>query len=154
MKTSPISPLQVEACIPPLHLRRVEQSLRHTSKILFYPNRSTFKSLHVLPSIHDNYMGPSEKRTGLTIASRIKKFSEDLDYVQPEIRSLPRLDFPPWMARERQVIYLFDCPKALVSPQDAQQKFLDRQSHLQNFHFIFTDGSKVGERTLHIVDKG
>ena len=151
MKTSPISSLQVEACIPPLHLRRVEQSFRYTSKIFFHPNHSTFKSLHVLPSIHHNYIGPSEKRSGLTIASRIKKFSGDLDYVLPEIRSLPRLDFPPWMARERQVMYLFDCPKALVSPQEAQQKFLDLQSHLQNFHFIFTDGSKVGERTSNAV---
>ena len=75
MKTSPIPSLQVEAFIPPLNLRRMEQSLRYTSKILFQPNHSTFKSLHVLPSIHHNYIGPSEKRSGLTIASRIKKFS-------------------------------------------------------------------------------
>ena len=151
MKTSPISSLQVEACIPPLHFRRMEQSLRYTSKISFQPNHSTFKSLHVLPSLHHNYVGPSEKRTGLTIASRIKKFSEDLNYFRPELRSLPKLDFPPWMARERQVMYLFDYPKTLISPQEAQHKFLDLRSHLQTFPFIFTDGSKNGERTSNAV---
>ena len=151
MKTSPISSMQVEACIPPLQFRRMEQSLRYTSKILFEPNHSTFKSLHVLPSIHHNYVGPSEKRTGLTIASRIKKFSEDLGYVRPDIRSLPRLDFPPWMAREKEIMYLFDRPKALISPQEAQQQFLDLRSRLQTFHFIFTDGSKDGERTSNAV---
>ena len=50
MKTSPISSLYVEACIPPLSLRRMERSLCYTSKILFQPHHSTFKSLHVLPS--------------------------------------------------------------------------------------------------------
>ena len=151
MKTSPISSLQVEAFIPPLHLRRMEQSLRYTSKILFHPNHSTFKSLHILPSIHHNYIGPSEKRSGLTIASRIKKFSTELNYTQPEIRPLSQLSTPPWKVRKRQVMYLFDCPKTLISPQETQQRFLDLQNQLHNFYFIFTDGSKDTERTSNAV---
>ena len=150
MKTSPISSLQVEAFIPPLHLRRMEQSLRYTSKILFQPNHSTCRALHVLPSIHHNYIGPSEKRSGLTIASRLKKFSTELNYIQPEIHPLSKLN-PPWLVRERQVLYLFDCPKTLISPQETQQRFLDLQSQLHTFHFIFTDGSKDGERTSNAV---
>ena len=151
MKTSPIPSLQVEAFIPPLHLRRMEQSLRYTNKILFQPNHSTFKSLHVLPSIHHNYIGPSEKRSGLTIASRIKKFSTDLNYLQPEIHPVCKLNTPPWMMRERQVIHLFDCPKTQISPQETQQRFLNLQNQLHNFYFIYTDGSKDGERTANAI---
>ena len=151
MKTSPIPSLQIEAVMPPLHSRRMEQSLRYTSKISFQPDHSAFKSIHVLPSIHHTYIGPSEKRSGLTIASRIKKFSTELDYVQPEIRPLPKLHDPPWMAREKQITYLFDCPKASISQQEAQQKFLDIRHQLHDFHFLFTDGSQVGERTSNAV---
>ena len=60
MKTSPIPSLQIEADIPPLHSRRMEQSLRYTSKISFQPDHSAFKSIHVLPSIHHTFIGPSE----------------------------------------------------------------------------------------------
>ena len=37
----------------------------------------------------------SEKHSRLTIASRIKKFPTELDYVQPDIRPLPKLHGPP-----------------------------------------------------------
>ena len=116
------------------------------------PNHSTFKSLHVLPSIHHNYIGPSEKKqSGLTIVSRIKKFSTELNYIQPEIRPLSKLSTPLWKVRKRQIMYLFDCPKTLISPQETQQRFLYLQNQLHNFYFIFTDGSKDTERTSNAV---
>ena len=64
---------------------------------------------------------------------------------------MSKLNNPPWLVRERQVLYLFDCPKTLISPQETQQRFLDLQSQLHTFHFIFTDGSKDGERTSNAV---
>ena len=109
MKTSPIPSLQIEAVIPSLQLRRMEQTLRYTSNVLFHPNHNTYKALHILPSIHHNYIGPSEKRSGLTIASRMKKISTDLEYNQPEILPLPKLNTPPWLRRERKVAFLFEC---------------------------------------------
>ena len=48
-------------------------------------------------------------------------------------------------------MYLFDCPKTLISPQETQQRFLDLQNQLRNFYFIFTDGSKDTERTSNAV---
>ena len=106
---------------------------------------------HLLPSNHHNCIGHSEKHSGLTITSRIKKFSTDLNYIQPEIRPLCKLDAPPWMVRERQVTYLFDCPKTVIYPQEAQQRFLELLSQLNNFHFIFTDGSKDDDQTSNAV---
>ena len=85
MKTTPIPSLQVEAVVPPLQIRRMEQSLRFTAKLSYHPYHSTYPSLRVLPFIHHNYLGPAERRSGLTIASRARKFSTDLNYIQPNI---------------------------------------------------------------------
>ena len=48
-------------------------------------------------------------------------------------------------------MHLFDCPKTQISPQETQQRFLNLQSQLHNFHFIYTDGSKDGERTANAI---
>ena len=151
MKTSPIPSLQVEAVVPPLHLRRMEQSLRYTSKILSQPNHNTFKSLHILPSIHHNYVGPSEKRSGLTIASRIKKFSTELEYIRPEVLPLLKLNDPPWLVRDRDISFLFECSKTLITPQEAQQRFMQVRAQFPTFQFIYTDGSKHDDRTSNAV---
>ena len=89
MRTSPIPSLQVEAMMTPLGLRRKEQTLRYVSKIMFHPNHSTFKSIGTLPNIHHNHVGPAERRSGLTIASRVKMFSNELNYRNPNILPLP-----------------------------------------------------------------
>ena len=151
MKTSPIPSLQVEAVIQPLCLRRMEQTLRYTSKILFHPNHNTFKSIHILPSIHHNYVGPAEKRSGLTIASRVKKFSAELGYAQPEILPYQGCDTPPWLLRDRDVTFLLECPKTSVTPQDIQQRYLELHDRFHNFQIIFTDGSKDGDRTSNAI---
>ena len=151
MKTSPIPSLQVEAVMPPLHLRRMEQTIRYTSKVLFHPHHAAFNSLHVLPSIHHNYVGPAEKRSGLTIASRVKKFSSDLGYIIPDISPTLKLAFPPWMMNDRDVMFLFTCSKTLYSSREIQQQFLELRDNFNHFQFIFTDGSKEGERTSNSV---
>ena len=151
MKTSPIPSLQVESGIQPLYFRRVEQSLRYTNKIMFHPHHNTFKSLHILPSIHHGRIAPAEKRSGLTIASRIKKFSTELEYVQPEIRPQRRCNIPPWQMKDRNVTFLLEQPKTLTTQEDIQQKFLEFRDRFHNFHFIFTDGSKDGDRTSNSI---
>ena len=151
MKTSPIPSLQVEAVIPPLQLRRMEQSLRYVSKVFFHPDHNTYKSLNILPSIHHNYLGPAEKRSGLTIASRIKTYSVALDYIQPEISPLPRHNIPIWQRKNMEVMFLFDCPKSHISSEEIQQKFLQLRDRFSDSHFIFTDGSKDGDRTSNAV---
>ena len=76
MKTSPITALQVEANIPPLHARRMELTLRYIAKTKQYPHHASRTALNILPNIHHNYIGPSERRSGLTIASRGNVFSQ------------------------------------------------------------------------------
>ena len=44
---------------------------------------------------------------------------------------------------KKQITYLFDCPKTSISRQEAQQKCLTIRHRLHDFHFIFTDGSRV-----------
>ena len=151
MKTSPIPSLHVEAVMMPLPLRRMELSLRYISKIMYHPNHNTYTSLRVLPSIHHNYVGPAEKRSGLTIASRTKKFSDELEYIRPQIIPLPALKTPQWQRKEMDVVFLLECSKSQITPEEIQQKFLELRNRFSNSHFIYTDGSKDGDRTSNAV---
>ena len=151
MRTSPIPSLQVEALIPPLHFRRMEQSLRYVSKVQFHPSHNTFQAIHVLPSIHHHYVGPAEKRSGLTIASRVKKFSADMEYSPPKIQAMPKLKFPTWQQSDRMVSFLFDCSKTNMTFETTQQTFLKLRARFSTFHFLYTDGSKDGDRTSSAV---
>ena len=151
MKTSPIPSLQVEAVMMPLQLRRMEQSLRYVTKIMYHPGHSTYKSIHVLPSIHHNYIGPAEKRSGLTIASRAKTFSDELEYIRPQIVPLPPLKTPPWQRKDMDIVFLLECSKSQIAPEEIQQKFLEHRDRFSHYHFIYTDGSKDSERTSNAV---
>lgn len=151
MKTSPIPSLQVDAFIAPLTIRRIEQTLRYASKLMFHPTHSTYGSLSVLPSIHHNYVGPAEKRSGLTIASRLKKFSTDINYIQPQIIPLPPLVVPPWERRDWEVSFLIDFPKSLLTDAEIQQRFLHMQRQYSDYKFIYTDGSKHDNRVSNAI---
>ena len=151
MKTSPIPCLQVEAAVPPLNLRRMEQSLRYISKVSFHPNHNTYKSLSILPSIHHNYLGPAEKTSGLTIASRANKFSTELNFVQPLIQPMPKLNESPWRRIQHEVMFLFDGSKRHMSAEETQQLFLQTRQQYEDFIFIYTDGSKADNRTSNAV---
>ena len=151
MKTSLIPSLQVEAVMMPLQLHRMEQSLRYVTKIMYHPGHSTYKSIHVLPSIHHNYIDPAEKRSGLTIASRAKTFSDELEYIRPQIVPLPPLKTPPWQRKDMDIIFLLECSKSQIAPEEIQQKFLEHHDRFSHYHFIYTDGSKDSERTSNAV---
>ena len=151
MKTTPIPSLLVEAVVTPLSLRRMEQSLRYANKIMYHPDHSTYKSLRILPSIHHNYVGPAEKRSGLTIASRLKKFSAELQFIQPRILRPPMLTLAPWEKRNWETSFLFTCQKDMLSPVEIQQQFVQFQHTFYDFKFIFTDGSKQGDRVADAV---
>ena len=137
--------------IPPLHLRRVEQTLRYTSKIMFHPEHNTYNALHILPSIHHNHIGPSEKRSGLTIASRKNKYSTEINYNSPDILPRHKLSVAPWLMEDKKLLFLFKHSKKLVSSEEVQQKFLALLDEFPQFHLVFTDGSKDGTRTANAV---
>ena len=151
MKSSPISALLVESYIPPLHIRRIEQTLRYVSKIELKPDHNTFDAVHTLPRIHHDYVGPSEKRSGLTIASRVNKFCNDINFIKPRVSPSPKLIKPPWQLARRHIHMLFDCPKSTLTPEEVQQKFNHLRSKYSRTPFIFTDGSKDHEHTGNAI---
>ena len=147
MKTSPVFALQVESMIPPLHYRRMEQTLRYKSKIEFLPDHNSFEAIHTLPRIHHNYVGPAEKRSGLTFASRVNKFCGDIELDMPNVSPLPKLSTPPWHLAKRHIHYLFSCPKSSISTAEIQDRFNYLQSKYSTTPFIFIDGSKDQDHT-------
>ena len=142
MKTSPIAALQVEADISPLRLRRQELSIRYVTKIKQFPHHATRKAIDILPRIHHNYVGRSEKRSGLTIASRVNAYSQELQFCIPDITPLPVLTVAPWKLHSRMVSLLFEFHKRDVSSLEAQQTFQDFRNEHMDYQFIYTDGSK------------
>ena len=151
MKTSPVSALQVEANIPPLYVRRMDLSLRYVAKIKQNPEHASRTAIDILPRIHHNYVGPSERRSGLTIASRVNLFSQELQFNMPNIIPLPDLNVVPWKLHPRSVSFLFTFNKKDVSSQEAQQIFLRFQEEHMDFQFIYTDGSKGNEGTGNAI---
>ena len=147
MRTSPISALQVEANIPPLSIRRMDLSLRYYSKIQQYPEHASYSAIRILPRLHYSYLGPCERRTGLTIASRVTKYCTEIEFDMPAIPPFPSLQQAPWTLHPRNVSYLFEGKKTDISRQEIQQIFSIFKARHHNFHFIYTDGSKDGKRT-------
>ena len=154
MKTSPIPSLQVETFTAPLYLRRIEQSLRYANKIMFHPDHNAFQTLNILPSIHHNYVGPAEKRSGLTIASRLKKYSEEIHFIQPQVLPFPPLRAAPWELGNWEVSFLLNGRKDNFTELEIQQQFLQLTNRFSDFQFIFTDGSKNGNRVGNAVFYG
>ena len=142
MKTSPIQSLLVEANITPLSIRRMDLSMRYFTKVQLFPTHAASSAITVLPRLHFNYLGRCEKRTGLTIASRIKKYQDVLGYVLPTITPLPPYRKAPWLFRPLQVSLLVTDRKDTLSTAEIQQTFLRFQALHDHFRFIFTDGSK------------
>ena len=151
MKTSPVISLQVEAYIPPLYIRRMDLVMRYYAKIKHFPEHASFQATNLLPRLHFSYLGPQERRTGLTIASRVRKYGNDLDYSLPDITPLPSLRSAPWTLHKPSISFLFQQPKASVSPVEVQQTFSEYEAAHNDFQFLYTDGSKDDHHTSYAV---
>ena len=151
MKTSPTSAIEVEANIPPLYIRRMELSLRYVIKIKQNPQHAAYTAIATLPHIHHNYVGPAERRTGLTIASRVHVYSQDLQFNMPNITPFPNLDVVPWKLHPRCVHFLFTFNKKDVTSQEAQQNFFSFQQEHIDYQFIYADGSKGNQGTGNAI---
>lgn len=147
LRTSPTSALQVEANVSPLYIRRKELCLRYYLKLKQFPDHVSYPAIHVLPRLHHNYVGPCERRTGLTIASRVKIYCNEIIFNMPDIAPTTSLIVAPWTLHPRRVSYLFEGKKANISQQEIQQTFSIFQAEHQYFKFIYTDGSKANRRT-------
>ena len=151
MKTSPVAALQVETNVPPLYVRRMEITLRYVTKIKQHPEHASRKAIDTLPRIHHSYIGPSERRTGLTIASRMNMYRDELQIDLPNITPLSTLDEAPWRLHPRSVSFLFECNKTSVPLSEIHRTFNAFQAEHNTFQFIYTDGSKSNERTGNAI---
>ena len=155
MITSPVISLQVEANIPPLHIRRIDLSMRYFSKVKQFPSHAAYTAIHVLPRLHFAYLGPRERRTGLTFASRITKYQTDINFNLPHITPLPILHIAPWLIRPLSISFLLDGKKTSFSSVEVQQAFLSYLAEHPRSHFIYTDGSKNNNLTgIGIFSRG
>ena len=128
-------------------------SVKHeTNHALFVPCFTT--CLHqytILPSIPHNYVGPTEKRSGLIITSRLKKVSWSNTFLQPQVLPFPPLHAAPWELGNWEVLFLLNGRKDNFTELDIQQQFLQLANRFSDFQFIFTDGSKNGNRAGNAV---
>ena len=76
-------------------------------KLEQFPEHASLIAIDVLINIHHNYVGPSERRSGLTIASRVNIFCPEFQFRIPDIQSLPALNIAPFKLRPRYVPFLF-----------------------------------------------
>ena len=130
-----------------IYIRRKELTLRYVTKIKQFPNHASRTAIDTLPRIHHNYIGPSERRTGLTIASRANTYLSDLQLVLPNISPLPSLDEAPWKLYPRLVYFLLDGKKGDLSLEEIRQTFLSFRDMHKEHQFIYTDGSKSNAGT-------
>ena len=142
MRTPPIPSLHVEPNISPLSIRRMDLSMRHFTKVKMLANHAASTAISALAWLQFNRLIRGEKSTGLTIASRIRKYQDDLGYVLPTITPLPPYRTPPWMVRPLQVSFLLIGHKASSSMAEIHQALLNFKSTRFRFHFISTDESK------------
>ena len=147
IRTSPVTALQVEANISPLYIRRKELTLRYITKIKQFPHHASRSAIDVLPNLHHNYIGPSERRTGLTIASRATTYISELQIAIPNITTLPSLEVAPWTLHPRVVSFLSEERKVDLSRAEIQQAFLIFRDRHRDYRFIYTDGSKTASGT-------
>ena len=146
-RTSPVQSLQVDANVLPLYIRRIDLTFRYYAKIRLFPDHAASTAITVLPRLHFNYLGRCEKRTGLTIASRIKKYEGDLGYQLPDMPPLPPFPTAPWMVRPLAISFLHTVSKRFISPTEVQQIFLTYQNDHAPFSFVYTDASKYQDHT-------
>ena len=100
---------------PPFSFRQRFFSLSKTTrtfssvylKLKQFPEHASLIAIDVFPNIHHNYIIPSERRSGLTIASRVNIFCQKLQFRIPDIQSLPALNIAPFKLRPRYVPFLF-----------------------------------------------
>ena len=109
------------------------------------------KAIDTLPRIHHSYIGPSERRTGLTIASRMNMYRDELQIDLPNITPLSTLDEAPWRLHPKSVSFLFECNKTSVPLSEIHRTFNAFQAEHNTFQFIYTDGSKSNERTGNAI---
>ena len=151
MRTSPVNSLQIESGVAPLYIRRMEQTLRYAARVKLHQNHPSLASLNMPDTNRLNSVAAGERRMDSTIAQRITSFSNQLQWTLPQIIPIPTLTVPPWKLPPIQLSYLSEQPKINMDMREVQQQFYQFCDENRKSLFIYTDGSKIGNRTGNAV---
>ena len=141
--TSPILPLQVEANVQPLRLRRWELLLRYAMRVAGingHPCSPLIDGSLALPDTDRNYL---RRISGFPLFERVRSISALLDFDVPMDVHIKTSAYPNWMRHKCDARRLLEQRKDLVQQGDVLEAFSDfKQEHL-GFHYVYTDGSKT-----------
>jgi hypothetical protein len=140
-KTTPISHLEVECGILPLHLQRLESQIRYALRIKAYEHKGLIELLQDHWANYEQY----NKNKFIPIAASTKDFfSTDL----PPIQNPRQYAIPPWHYKELNVDTFLSklFTKENTDPQVIKQTTLSYLENFSNRLSIFTDGSKDTDR--------
>ena len=143
-RTSPVESLYVEANEPSLYIRRLKLGLQYATKLKAHPTNPAYDCVFN-PVYADKYIKfPCKIRPfGLRIRDHIVEANIKLEDVAPV--NLP--ESPPWLLPEPHIIFdLRQYNKSVTNPLIIKQSFAEIKSKYPNHKFIYTDGSKDGDR--------
>ena len=141
LRTSPIIPLQVEADIPPLYMRRWELTMRYGMRVTSvegHPCSFLIDGMLALPHMDWSYL---KRIAGFPIYERLRHISQKLDFPLPQEVKYKASAYPPWQLSSCDAQKLFE-RKDTHDRIDVLEAFQDFKCDHQGFHFIYTDGSK------------
>ena len=142
LRTSPILPLLVETNIYPLHMRRMDLTLRYCMKIQDrsdHPCEKLIDDESALHTVDRDYM---KRISGFPVYERLMETCEKMDFAFPRDVVYKQRTIPTWKISRCKLEKLTGVKKDMIDPIHIQCMFQEyRQEHL-DFEFIFTDGSK------------
>jgi ribonuclease HI len=141
--TTPISNLLADLNIPALDRRREYQLMRFYTRSSSRPLQPTYKILHNFP---ENQATIEKQKAYPPIAMRVQRAFRDYKLPLPKI-------FPSfllrtyWTDKSPDTTLLFSDNKSDLTPIEMTSMFLEFKANHENYHFLYTDGSRAEGRT-------
>ena len=143
-RTSPVESLYVESNEESLYRRRERLSLQYALQLGSSPANPTFDMVFN-PKLQDNFL--LRPKTIPTFGIRIRSLREDLEIEPCQIENIRLPHIPIWDMMEPTILYgLRAGKKSDVCPSEFQSRFHIIQNKYDDHQFIYTDGSKEGDR--------
>ena len=143
-RTSPMESLYVEADEPSLYRRREKLALQYAIKLKSLPQNPTYEV-----TFNPQYVDLFENKPKAIppFGIRIQRLSAQLDADINCIAETKLSDVPPWEFQKPKMNYdMHSGKKRDTDPFDYQVSFHDIQAKYHDHDFIYTDGSKDGNK--------
>jgi len=144
-RTSPVKSLYVEACEPPLYLRRLRLSLNYYLKLKAHPENPAYECV-INPELVAKYEAhpTSIPPLGIRVLPHLKEASIEPECIS-DSRLFTNMDF--WTLSQPEVrLDLTRYKKAETQPAIYMEAFNNLLEEFPNYEQIFTDGSKADGR--------